>query len=108
MFIIVSNRKPILGESLPYKWEILNSEEVVNPLPFCVTETVRSDYDMKELKVCSVSDKYIGFLWEDFPNVYSNKLGDKEKAKADMGKSIDLEPSNQFRRKEYEKVFGIL
>lgn len=30
---------------------ILNSEEVVNPLPFCVTETVRSDYDMTELKI---------------------------------------------------------
>ena len=46
---------------------------MVHPLPFCVTETVRSDYDMKELKVCSISDEYIEFLREEYPNVYSNK-----------------------------------
>ena len=46
---------------------------MVNPLPFCVTKIVGGDYDMQEMKLCSISDEYIEFLREDFPNVYSNK-----------------------------------
>ena len=28
---------------------------------------------MREMRLCSISDEYIEFLREDFPNVYSNK-----------------------------------
>ena len=59
-----------MGESLPYKWESLNSKRADFYWLSCFFERARI---VEEFKVYSVSDAYISYLREHEPNVYSNK-----------------------------------
>jgi len=76
-----------LGEFLPYKWKILNSGELL-PYKWRILNSERADSKifalflfipkkgsiMEEFKLYSISDEYVEWLREDFPNVYSNKV----------------------------------
>ena len=46
---------------------------------------------MEEFKIYSVSDKYISFLRENFPNVYSNKIDNKTHTRKYVGVVVTIE-----------------
>ena len=46
---------------------------------------------MEEFKIYSVSDKYISFLRENFPNVYSNKIDNRTHTRKYVGVVVTIE-----------------
>ena len=46
---------------------------------------------MEEFKIYSVSDKYISFLRENFPNLYSNKIDNKTHTRKYVGVVVTIE-----------------
>lgn len=51
---------------------------------------------MNELKLYSISDEYIEWLRNDFPNVYSNKIGSRNHTRKYVGVVISIEKYSYY------------
>lgn len=82
-----------LGRVPAIKWEILNSKGAISSLflPIRLERNI-----VEEFKIYSISDKYIEYLREKYPNVYSNKIDRRVHTRKYVGVVLRIDNYNYY------------